>query len=132
MFPVFLDCPFLRGLTAKSKEATIPYPPSLFKTYIEKRQVKSIQEGFEKSRYSQTIRVFKDKFRFDPECILSSKYALTEIPYVRGHIRSLINSGLCPYITAPLRTAATASLGQICVPGYGTIGRTSNSWKKQF
>jgi hypothetical protein len=30
-----------RGLTAKSKEATIPYPPSLFKTYIEKRQVKS-------------------------------------------------------------------------------------------
>jgi hypothetical protein len=46
-------------------------------------------------------------------CLLFSKGALTEIPYVRGHIRSLINSGLCPYITAPLRTAATASLGQI-------------------
>ena len=46
-------------------------------------------------------------------CFLSSKGTLTVIPYVRGHIRSLINSGLCPYITAPLRTAATASLGQI-------------------
>jgi hypothetical protein len=46
-------------------------------------------------------------------CLLLSKGALTEIPYVRGHIRLLINSGLCPYITAPLRTAATASLGQI-------------------
>ena len=56
-----------RGLTAKPTEATIPYPPSLFKTYIEKRQVKSIQEGIEKSRYSQTIKVVKDKFRFDPE-----------------------------------------------------------------
>jgi hypothetical protein len=54
-----------RGLTAKPTEATIPYPPSLFKTYIEKRQVKSIQEGIEKSRYSQTYgicRLFKELF----------------------------------------------------------------------
>jgi len=56
-----------RGLTAQPTEVTIPYPPSLFKTYIEKRQVKSIQEGIEKSRYSQTIKVAKEKLRFDPE-----------------------------------------------------------------
>ena len=45
----------------------MPYPHLLFKTYIEKRQVKSIQEGIEKSRYSQAIRVVKEKLRFDPE-----------------------------------------------------------------
>jgi hypothetical protein len=66
----------------------MPYPHLLFKTYIEKRQIKSIQEGIEQSCYSETIRVFKEKLRFDPEI-------------------------LCPNITAPLRIAATASLGQI-------------------
>jgi hypothetical protein len=86
------------------------------KTYIEKRQVKSIQEGIEKSRYSQTVKVAKEKLRFDPEIMKEFFKQTTDsiiAPYVRGHIRSLINSGLCPYITAPLRTAATASLGQI-------------------
>jgi len=56
-----------RGLTAQPKEVTMPYPNLLFKTYIEKRNVKSIQEGIEKSRYSKTIRVVKEKLRFDPE-----------------------------------------------------------------
>jgi hypothetical protein len=56
-----------RGLTAQPTEATISYPPSLFKIYIEKRQVKSIQEGIEKSRYSQTIQVIKNKLRFHPD-----------------------------------------------------------------
>jgi hypothetical protein len=50
-------------------KTTIPFPSTLFKTYIEKRQVKSIQEGIEKSRYSQTVKVAKEKLRFDPEII---------------------------------------------------------------
>jgi hypothetical protein len=45
----------------------MPYPHLLFKIYIEKRQVKSIQEGIEKSCYSETIRVVKEKLRFEPE-----------------------------------------------------------------
>ena len=56
-----------RGLTAQPTEVTMPYPHLLFKIYIEKRQVKSIQEGIEKSCYSETIRVVKEKLRFDPE-----------------------------------------------------------------
>jgi hypothetical protein len=46
-----------RALTAQPTEATIPYPPSLFTTYHVKRKVKSVKEGFEKSRYSHTIFV---------------------------------------------------------------------------
>jgi molecular chaperone DnaK (HSP70) len=56
-----------RGLTPQPTETTIPYPPSLFKTYLEKLKVKSVEEGFEKSPYSHTIKVVKDKLRFDPE-----------------------------------------------------------------
>jgi hypothetical protein len=55
------------GLTTQPTKATIPFPSTLFKTYIEKRQVKSIQEGIEKSRYSQTVKVAKEKLRFNPE-----------------------------------------------------------------
>ena len=55
------------GLTTQPTKATIPFPSTLFKTYIEKRQVKSIQEGIEKSRYSQTIQVIKNKLRFHPD-----------------------------------------------------------------
>jgi len=56
-----------RGLTAKPTEATIPYPHGLFKAYCEKRKIKSVQEGLEKSDYSQTITVSKEKLRFDYE-----------------------------------------------------------------
>jgi molecular chaperone DnaK (HSP70) len=56
-----------RALTAQPTEATIPYPPSLFTTYHVKRKVKSVKEGFEKSRYSHTIKVVKNKLRFDPK-----------------------------------------------------------------
>jgi hypothetical protein len=91
--------------------------------------LKSIQEGIEKSRYSQKIKVVKNKFRFAPEIMKQFFKQTTDsiIAHVKdilvknkrqgGDIatilRSLINSGLCPYIAAPLRTAATASLGQI-------------------
>jgi hypothetical protein len=49
------------GLTTQPTKTTIPFPSTLFKTYIEKRQVKSIQEGIEKSRYSQTVKVAKEQ-----------------------------------------------------------------------
>ena len=59
------------GLIAQPiEEVSIQYPHSLFKTYREKHKIKSLQEGFETSRYSQTIKVAKgDKLRFDPTLI---------------------------------------------------------------
>ena len=77
-----------RGLTAKSTETTIPYPPSLFKAYIEKIEVKSIQEGIEKSRYSQTIKVVKDKFRFDSE--IMKQFFEQTIDSIITHVKDIL------------------------------------------
>jgi molecular chaperone DnaK (HSP70) len=67
---------------------TIPYPPSLFQTYIEKRQAKSIQEVIEKSRYSQKTKVVKDKFRFDPE--IMKQFFKQTIDSIITHVKDIL------------------------------------------
>jgi hypothetical protein len=98
-----------RGLTAQPTEATIPYPPSLFKTYIEKRQVKSIQEGIEKSRYSQTIQVIKNKLRFDPE--IMKQFFKQTTDSIIAHVKDmLVKSNRHPLTTENMITSLKHSL----------------------
>ena len=66
----------------------MPYPHLLFKTYLEKRQVKSIQEGFEKSRYSQKIKVVKEKLRFDPE--IMKEFFKKTIDTIITHVKEIL------------------------------------------
>jgi hypothetical protein len=77
-----------RGLTAQPTEATIPYPPSLFTTYQVKRKVKSVKEGFEKSRYPQTIQVIKDKLRFD-SAIMKQFFKRTT-DFIIDHVKDIL------------------------------------------
>ena len=76
------------GLTTQPTKATIPFPSTLFKTYIEKRQVKSIQEGIEKSRYSQTVKVAKEKLRFDPE--IMKEFFKKTIDTIIAHVKEIL------------------------------------------
>jgi hypothetical protein len=76
------------NLSAQPTEATIPYPHLLFKTFIEKRQVKSIQEGIEQSCYSERIRVFKEKLRFDPE--IMKEFFKQTIDSIIDHVKDML------------------------------------------
>jgi len=77
-----------RGLTAKPTEATIPYPHGLFKAYCEKRKIKSLQEGLEKSDYSQKIKVYKDKLRFDFE--IMKEFFKKTIDSIIAHVKDIL------------------------------------------
>ena len=75
-----------RALSAQPTEVTMPYPHLLFKTYIEKRQ--AIQEGIEQSCYSERIRVFKEKLRFDPE--IMKEFFKQTIDSIIDHVKDML------------------------------------------